>query len=142
MLRKYKNLIKKHFSRPKVIVIVCIIMGVYLGINLTKEIINRHQINEKIGAYKEEIARLEKENNEILQLISSWESGGELEKEARLKLGLQRPGENTILILRNTDDPSTKNIISPNSEIIGGMIINNSNDNISNYKKWLKYFFK
>ncbi|MDO8669295.1 MAG: septum formation initiator family protein [Candidatus Buchananbacteria bacterium] len=139
MLRKYKKIIKNYFSRSRVIVIVCVVVAVFLSVNLIKEMINRHQIDDKIRQYKTDVSRLEKENAEISQLIDSWTSSQQLEKEARLKFGLRKPGENVVLIVR--DDSGGGNIIDSNSEVLGGVVVRN--DIIApNYKKWWLYFVR
>ena len=139
---KYRKIIKQYFSRSRVVIIVCWILIFFLSVNLVKEIVNRHQINETIKQYEAEVVKLEKENQEISELIETWQTGRPLEKEARLKLGLQKPGENTVLILREEADQSAKTIIDPNSQVYGTVVVADGQKNISNFQKWWQYFFK
>ena len=115
-------------------------MTVFLGINLVKEIVNRHQIDEKIRQYKLDVVKLENENAEIDRLIDSWTTSSQLEKEARLKLGLKKPGENVVLITRD-NNPGTNNIINQDSQVLGRVVVAGDNQD-PNYKKWWIYFFK
>jgi cell division protein FtsB len=140
MLKRYKKAVRNYFPRSRIIVIACGVVAIFLTVNLTKEVVNRHQIDQKIKDYESEVKKLERENYEIGGLITSWENGGQLEKEARLKLGLQRPDENTVLILRDDKNLSSGGIINPNSEIFGGLVIVGE-DNVPNRKKWWIYFF-
>lgn len=141
MFRRYKKLINRHFSRSQLIITICIIIAIFLSTSLIKEIINRHQIDEKIKQYKIDVSRLETENTEISQFIDSWTTSRQLEKEARLKLGLRKPGENVVLVLRDNNQ-NNNNTIAPNSEVLGGVVVENNNLNIPNYKKWWLFFFK
>ena len=138
---RYKKAIKQYFSRSRVIIIVCLVLIFFLSVNLAKEVVNRHQINETIKQYEAEVVKLEKENQETGELIESWETGRPLEKEARLKLGLQKPGENTILILRDENQPAENTIIDPNSEVYGTVVVADSQKNASNFKNWWQFFF-
>ncbi len=139
MLRRYKKLIKQYFSQSRLIIIGCIIVTIFLSINLVKEVVSRHQIDEKIKQYKLDVTRLEKENTEIGELIDSWTTSRQLEKEARLKFGLRKPGENVVLITRNINQNS--NTINVNSEILGRVVVPTDN-NYPNYKNWLTFFSK
>ena len=139
---RYKKAIKQYFSRSRVIIIVCLVLIFFLSVNLAKEVVNRHQINETIKQYEAEVVKLEKENQETGELIESWETGRPLEKEARLKLGLQKPGENTVLILRDENQPAENTIIDPNSEVYGTVVVADSQKNASNFKNWWQFCFK
>lgn len=139
MLRRYKKLINQYFSRSRIIIIACIIITIFLSINLVKEVLSRHQIDEKIKQYKIDVTKLESENKEITQFIDSWTTSRQLEKEARLKFGLRKPGENVILITRNSNQ--NNNTINSDSEILGRLVVPSVN-NYPNYINWLKFFSK
>ena len=140
MRGKYKK-IKSFFSRSKIIIIVSLFLMLYLTVNLTKEIIGRHQIDRNIENYQADIDRIESENHELSSMIASWQGSAKLEKEARLKLGLQKTGESAVLILRDDQEDVGNFLIKPNSQIIGGTVIAGEADNISNPLKWWRYFF-
>jgi len=140
MLRKYKKTVNKYFSNSRLVIFVCVILAVFLGISLVKEVVNRHQIDEKIKQYKIDVTKLEKENDEIAELIDSWTTSKQLEKEARLKFGLKKPGENVVLITRNNQ--INNNVISDDAEDLGGVVVANLNNYDPNYKKWWSYFFQ
>ncbi|OGY49882.1 MAG: hypothetical protein A3B89_03485 [Candidatus Buchananbacteria bacterium RIFCSPHIGHO2_02_FULL_40_13] len=142
MIGKYKKIISRYFSKSRIVSTVCLILIFFFSVNLTKEIVNRHQIDRKIRQYEEQTAKLEKENKEISVLIDAWQNGRQLEKEARLKLGLKKPGENVVLISRNNGQAGEEKIINPEAEVLGGIILPENTKNIPNYKKWWIFFFK
>ena len=112
MIGKYKKIISRYFSKSRIVSTVCLILIFFFSVNLTKEIVNRHQIDRKIRQYEEQTAKLEKENKEISVLIDAWQNGRQLEKEARLKLGLKKPGENVVLISRNNGQAGEEKIMA------------------------------
>jgi len=142
MIGKYKKIISRYFSKSRIVSTVCLILIFFFSVNLTKEIVNRHQIDRKIRQYEEQTAKLEKENKEISVLIDAWQNGRQLEKEARLKLGLKKPDENVVLISRNNGQAGEEKIINPEAEVLGGIILPENTKNIPNYKKWWIFFFK
>lgn len=91
----------------------------------------RYKINKEIYNLKKEIGELEKQNNEITQLIEYLNTLSFKEKEARIKLGLQKEGEKTIIIT------------SPYSELNSekAELLNEKESPSSNIFKWWKYFF-
>jgi cell division protein FtsB len=139
MLKKYRKKIQNYFPRSRVIIIISVVVATFFTVNLIKETINRHKIDKQIKEYEREVISLSKENKELDSLMNSWQNGGQLEKEARIKLGLQRPGENAVMILREGDNRNSNSIINPNSEIFGGTIV--LPKNFPNHKKWWLYFF-
>lgn len=141
MSSRYKKVIGRYFSSSKMIIVVSLAISIFLGTSLFKEIVNRRQIDEKIKQYKKDIANLEKENSELNQSIDSWTTSRQLEKEARLKLGLKKPGENVVLIIRD-DQRRESQLINDNFEVLGGMVVESDKNNLPNYKKWWFFFFK
>ena len=140
MNRRYKQIIGRRFSRSQLIITVCVVVIIFLSTNLTKEIINRHQIDEKIKQYESDVIELEQENKEISELINSWTISRQLEKEARLKFGLKKPGENVVVVQRG--DISNGNTIDPSSQVLGGVVVRVEGKEAPNYKKWWDFFFK
>ena len=120
---------KKLFNKSRVIIIISVVLILFFGFGLVKEIINRYRIDAQISKLEEEIQELEGENSEIDQLITTWSESNQLEKEARLKLNLQKEGEKAVLILREGEDRFPEEDFAPPEE------------KKSNIKKWWIYFF-
>ncbi len=94
---------------------------------LGKVIFRAHGINREISRLEKEIQESEKNKKEISQLIEYLKTDSFKEKEARLKLNLQKPGERVVAI------PS-----SENSDLISEKAKDKEKDNSI---KWWKYFF-
>jgi hypothetical protein len=63
-------------------------------------------------------------------MLDYLESDESLEAQARLNLGLKKPGEEVVVIKREEEDQETLNNI------------NNKKEDLSNSKLWFRYFFK
>jgi cell division protein FtsB len=133
---------RKLFSEMRFVLIFLIVLLVLLVFSLSREIVNRQQVSEKIRNMKSTITGLEQENGEIEDYITRWKDGNQIEKAARVKLGLKKPGEHVVIITRPSGDESTFTIDN-NDEIIGHLIkVNNQEEPKSNFAAWWQYFFK
>ena len=122
---------KRIFGHRSWLIIVGLLLVAVVAFNLVKETINRYRIDRQVNDLNNQIKDLQQQNSELNNLISSWSGSNQLEKEARLKQGLQKPGERVVLILRqNTSTSSGSNLelLTPAAEP-------------SNPQKWWRYFF-
>lgn len=69
-----------------------------IGARLIAETMRERSIERQIGELQTEADRLEAKRQEILEMSERVTSQSFLEREARLRLGLQRPGEKTIIV--------------------------------------------
>ncbi|MEK7653117.1 MAG: septum formation initiator family protein [Patescibacteria group bacterium] len=133
-------LLRRKISRTKIVAVISLVLLILFGLNLVKELISRRQIDRQIRNLENEARRLQSDNEQISSLIESWSNKDYSEKEARLKLGLQKPGERTILILREGEDAIT-NEIGGDSEKVGNILVPVEHE-LPNPVKWWRYFFK
>lgn len=134
---------KKHFygtaskakikSNSKILPAVFLIIIIVVGAELAQAIRREYEINKEIDSLKEEITRYDKENNDLEKMMEYYNTLSYKEKEARLKLNLQKPGEKTILV-----DPPTKTEL----EMEIKKEVENSLKDQTNIKKWWNYFFE
>jgi cell division protein FtsB len=114
----------KRFFNSNAFTIFLIIFFLFSLIKVTKELFIRYDINNEINELTEKKESLESSIKEINNHISFLQTDYYIEKEARLKLNLAKPGEKQINLLNSEDE-----------EII-------HQDEISNISKWFNYFFK
>ncbi|MFC1663291.1 septum formation initiator family protein [Patescibacteria group bacterium] len=112
--------------------IIGLVLIVVIGFGLIKEIDRRINISQEKTDLETQIAALQGRNTELTDIIDYLQSDEYAEEEARLKLGLKKPGENVLRIVgvENTDDIEKVNN-------------NNQGDNnkdITNPIKWWNYF--
>ena len=108
---------------------------------LIREIINHRQINQQLNGYAGQISRLKTENGLLNDKIGAWRQSSELEASARAKLGLEKPGEQTIVIIRPASVASQQVAVKSNQEIIDFNPDKLAGAYQSNPVKWWQYFF-
>ncbi|HTK60287.1 MAG TPA: septum formation initiator family protein [Candidatus Baltobacteraceae bacterium] len=74
------------------------VFAVLAGGAFVRETVRSRQIDHEIEALQNEAERLRVRNFQISALESSLSSGEFLEREARMKLGLQKEGEQAVVI--------------------------------------------
>ena len=77
--------------------VACAAMVMTVGA-MIREGQRRNMVAKEIRAMQDEVTRLEQQRNRLGDLIRSAESPEFLEREARLRLGLQKPGESVLII--------------------------------------------
>ncbi len=82
-----------------------------------------------------EIERLEGRKLSLAELIQRLDSPDAMDKEARTRLGLRKPGER-VIILRGAEDPATWQ--EPDAELVSPPAA--ATDPRSNARRWLDYF--
>lgn len=94
---------------------------------LAKESYRFFEINQEIGDLENNIEKTKKENEELIKMKEYFNSSDFLEKEARLKLNVLKPGEKLIIVKHpeNLEEEINKEEVK----------------NISNISLWWKYFF-
>ncbi len=114
----------KKFFDSNFFIIFIIILFLFSFIKISKELFIRHDISSEINQLTEKKESLDGSVKEMNNLIAYLETDYYIEKEARLKLNLAKPGEKQINLLNSEDE-----------EII-------HQDESSNISKWFNYFFK
>ena len=118
--------------------------------------IKRHQTKQDIQTFEKQVADLQHTKGSLQELNQFLETDFFAEKEARLKLGMQRPGEQVVVLTgkETTGDNNTSNNSSGDGKISsvsssGTSVVKNSTQETtekprkekSNPGKWWDYFF-
>lgn len=117
----------------RIIVIGGIAVLILILLAIGKEIVRRYEINKEISSLGKQISSLEERNLELSNLIEYFHAASYQEKEARLKLGLQKAEESQVII------PSEE-LSSPEDQAKGET--GSEQIILSNPQKWWNYFFK
>lgn len=102
-----------------------------IGFLLFKRVSNKKIVDEQIRELEMEIAKAESSNTDLKKMVEYLESDGYLEEQARLNFNLKKEGENVVQL----QEPS-KNATSS-----ADIFQNSANQDDSNMKKWIEYFF-
>lgn len=106
------------------------VFAVLSGAAFVRESVRARQIDREIEVMRKEAERLRVRNFEISKLESSLSSGEFLEREARMKLGLQKEGEQAVVVRKEQARPASGTSEPGASE----------RTEWSNTKKWWTYF--
>src|SRR5689334_25188592 len=104
------------------------VFAVLAGGAFIRESVRARQIDHEIASLKAEAERLRVRNFEVSALESSLSSGEFLEREARMKLGLQKAGEQAVVVRAAETHAAAASAQGPESA------------HWSNPKKWWTYF--
>ncbi len=132
MTQPVKNFIKKLLS-SKVFLFFIILALIGLIISLGQESYRKYQLTKEINGLKSEIEQLEGKNQQMADLMEYFQEGSYLEKEARLKLNLKKPGEKIVVISQTAGAEVDKRIVAETEDEV-------SNET-TNFWKWWEYFF-
>ncbi len=109
-------------------------VAILLGYSFGREYIRNQSIQKDIRILEEKATALEARNLEIAKLQSTFQSETFIEREARLKLGMKKPGEKVVVVQR-----PWKRISGADIGLSG--LDDGSSDQLANPVKWWYYFF-
>lgn len=132
MSQSGKNFIKKILS-SKVFLFFILLALIGLTVSVGRESYRRYQLTKEINRLKSETERIEGRNQQLTNLLEYFKEESYLEKEARLKLNLSKPGEK-VIILSQPESLSGEELPPEPQETL-------SDEEESNFWQWWEYFF-
>jgi len=133
MSQSGKNSIKKILG-SKLFLFIIILALIAVVVNLGRESYRKYQLTQEIDKLKIEIQRLEGSNDQLANLMEYLKEEPYLEKEARLKLNMKKPGEKVVILTSKQQVQEPDSPINVLAEI-------NPEEEITNYWQWWQYFF-
>lgn len=121
----------KRFFSSRTIVLGLLVIFILIVWAVINNLSNQSRLDEKAAQLDQEIAALEKQNTELVDLIDYFASTEYIEKEAREKLNLARPGEKMVVVTEGKDVLKQ----DTNQDFLAGL------DGLKPWQKWWKYFF-
>lgn len=121
--KKYST---KAFFESRFVNVTLIVLLVLSIVKVAREAMVRYEINKEIAALENQLGDLESKSGKIENMISYLKTDQYLEKEARTKLNLVKPGETQINFTSTTDHLA---------------MVDTAID-YPRYIKWFNYFFK
>lgn len=143
MAQSGKIFIKKLFSSKAFLFLISLIL-IALVTSLGRESYRKYLLVKEINQLKADIEQMEGKSQQLANLMEYFKEESYLEKEARLKLNLKKPGEEVVILSeRSNADPEVSLTSEQGAEEqkdIGANSIEN-NKETTNYWKWWEYFF-
>ncbi|MEA1909753.1 MAG: septum formation initiator family protein [Patescibacteria group bacterium] len=134
-----KNPIREYLAKvsPK-IQLGSLISGIvltYMFIITIEAVVQNYQINKEIVKLKNEIVYLQQEKTHLNHLIAYLKTESFKEKEARRKLGYQKPGEQVVALPRDSFIHTDPGVTSTENNK------GNVTPTMTNPQKWFDYIF-
>ncbi|MFH1460862.1 MAG: septum formation initiator family protein, partial [Patescibacteria group bacterium] len=111
---------------------------IVLAVSAGRESYRKYQLTQEIDSLKSEIEKIEGNNQQLANLMDYLKQESYLEKEARLKLNLKKPGEKVVIFSDQPDEQleNTDSQTSPENTLQ-----EQTKEKTANYWKWWEYFF-
>lgn len=140
--RKKNNYFEKIFFNQKILALVGLIAIVLISFPFAKNAFKQYRINKEINELKKEISDLQNKNVDLKNFVAYLESDQFAEEQARLNLGLKKPGEELTVIKSAAGDTAAGTSSGATIFNIPGYKKIKPEAKRPNPVKWLNYFFK
>ncbi|MFH1413125.1 MAG: septum formation initiator family protein [bacterium] len=137
MVKRRKNIIIRFFTSQIFISLALLALLVIIVLPLVRDYRQRYNVDKEVAGLKEEIAEAESQNSEFRKMIEYLESDQFVEEQARINLGLKKPGEEVIIVQGQPDEPEKEEVMKEEP-----LINDQAMMLLNNFKKWVSYFFK
>jgi cell division protein FtsB len=121
----------KKILKSKTLTVVVVVLVLLVALAIYKDYKRQQDLSDEINKQELAIDKLEQERLQLSEVIEILESADYIEREARLRLGLVKPGEKVISV-----PESARPAISAASTTAGL-----SQPEKSNPANWFEYFF-
>lgn len=125
----------------KIFLFIVLFALIGLVLNVGRESYHKYQLTKEIRNLETEIKKVEGRNRQLSDLMNYFSEESFLEKEARIKLNLQKPGEKIVIFSDKSDG-----VDNLNSSTAKATDEQRKEEDISgtsaNCWKWWEYFFK
>lgn len=123
-----KNFLTRLISKTPTYLFIVVL--VFLGVSLLRNISNVKSVNDRIEEKEKEVARVEKEQEDLQKRLEFTQSQEYMEEQLRNKLGLAKEGETVVIM----PPPEVLKKIAPKYEEEKDVLPD------PNWKRWLKLF--
>lgn len=124
------SIISRILSFRYLFVLNLVVIGLLFA-GFGREYVRARDIQRDIGELQQRAQQLQAKNLELTELATALRTQSNIEREARLKLGLKKPGENVVVVRH--DDPGADPLLM--SALVP------EDPTVANPSRWWYYFF-
>jgi len=117
--------LRRKIFNSNIFIVALLLLLIFSFVKVTKGIVLRYKISQEIKQLEEQLTDLKDKTDKMNQLVTYLGTDEYIEKEARVKLNLRKPGETQVNLAKDQDDASAPIEV----------------DDLSNVEKWFNYFF-
>ncbi len=129
------------YLRMKTVLVANLALVALVAWGFMGEYARNRALQEEIAALDARAEELRKGNDDLVRLREKLSGEGELEREARLKLNLQKPGEEVIIIRGDPTAASARRTAPSAIDTVGEAPVEEAPP-ASNAERWWTFFFK
>jgi len=136
------EVIKKILS-SKIFLFFLLLAIVWVGLVSIKAYYKKSQLDQEISSLKSQIGKLDKQDQDLSQLIKYFNNQNSLEKEAKDKLNLKKSDENVVMVPEGQLNQQAAASQELSSTTASGILGNSQSvkEAENNLIKWWKYLF-
>lgn len=120
----------KHFFSSKIFILIMAVAAVMIVFEYARAYYQDYLVRQEIEYLQDQTKRLEAKKMELLDVLKYVKSDSFAEEKARTELNMVKPGEQVVVV----PQVATAAGRQEQTAVVKW-------DNISNYKKWFRYFF-
>lgn len=124
-------------KRWSLFVIMSLVLFFAVSVSSVRETYREWKFDQELKRMQNEIEQLEGRKLELAELLNRLDSPDAVDKEARTRLGLKKPGER-VIILKGFDGASST---WSDEGISLGPVSSSTKDVRTNPQQWFDYFF-
>ena len=128
---------KKATKRWSLFVIMSLVLFFVVSVSSVRETYREWKFDQELKSMQQEIEQLEGRKLELAELLNRLDSPDALDKEARTRLGLKKPGER-VIILRGFDGTSST---WSDEGVLMAPATTTAAETRTNPGRWFDYFF-
>ncbi|MBI4256934.1 septum formation initiator family protein [Candidatus Uhrbacteria bacterium] len=136
-----KGTFVERLIRWRLLLVVNILVIVFLGVSLSREVVRSRSIGAEIAKLQSQADELAAQNIDLSELRTAMQTESYIEREARLKLGLKKPGETVVVV--QEEEPGTTELETGNASDPLDLVLDDQaiSVGVANPTKWWYYFF-
>ena len=124
-------------SRFPIGLLLVVVFFCFTAVSAVRELYRRNQVKEEITTLQAKVEGLEERKQTLAEMLQKLQSPEVLDREARLRLNMQKPGERVYLLRGETWEATTQ----ASSSFSSREEIASDESTRSNPERWFRYFF-
>ncbi len=130
--------------RWRFLIVVNVVIIIFIGLTFGREFFRSREIQSEIQKLQTQADTLAARNVALSELQIAIQTESFIEREARLKLGMKKPGEEVVVIKEGEDREGIEGLegLEAKSDPLNLVLDNQTEQtHIANSTKWWYYFF-
>jgi len=143
-MTSYRQSFILRLIRWRFLIVVNVVIIVFLGLTFGREYFRSREIQSEISKLQTQADTLAARNIALSELQTAIQTESFIEREARLKLGMKKPGEEVVVIQEGKVEEGIEDLDGPEvkSDPLDLVLDDQAGQlRIANSTKWWYYFF-